>query len=173
MKKNLKELLNHIFIVLGNSLPHHPFCDRNRRVFYRLAGMNIGKRVIISGPFTLGVASTNNVIIGDGTYMNTETRFGSDDVIEIGKSCHIGPRVCFESSGHGLVYQEGKGRGHTKKPIIVKDKVWIGAGAMILQGVTVHEGAVIAAGAVVNKDVEAYTVAGGVPAKKIKDIVPM
>ncbi len=55
------------------------------------------------------------------------------------------------------------------KPITIKDFVWIGIGATILQGVTIGEGAVICAGAVVINDVEAFSVVGGIPAKKIKE----
>ena len=56
------------------------------------------------------------------------------------------------------------------KKVTIEDDVWIGTGAVILPGVTLHRGAVIGAGAVVTKDVDAYTVVGGVPAKFIKDI---
>lgn len=52
--------------------------------------------------------------------------------------------------------------------IIIEDDVWIGAGSIILAGVTIRKGAVIAAGSVVNKDVEGYAIYGGIPAKKIK-----
>ena len=58
-----------------------------------------------------------------------------------------------------------------KRDITIGNDVWIGAGVIILPGVTIGEYAVIASGTVVNKDVAAYTLVGGVPAKKIKDIV--
>ena len=56
------------------------------------------------------------------------------------------------------------------KPIIIDDGCWIGANATIIGGVTIGEGAVVAAGAVVTKDVEPYTMVGGVPAKIIKEL---
>ena len=56
------------------------------------------------------------------------------------------------------------------KPITIKKKAWIGEGAKIMPGVTVGEGAVVAAGSIVTKDVAAHTVAGGNPAKLIKTI---
>jgi len=63
-----------------------------------------------------------------------------------------------------------KGRGRISKPIVVEGEVWIGCGAIILQGVTIGRGAVVTAGAVVNKNVESLTVVGGVPAKIINRI---
>lgn len=103
--------------------------------------------------------------------MNTEIRFGvPDEKVIIGKNVQIGPRVMFETVSHGLRYISGKGRGGWAKPIIIEDEVWIGAGAIILQGVTIGHGAVVAAGAVVNKIVEPNTLVGGVPAKLIQEI---
>ena len=60
-------------------------------------------------------------------------------------------------------------QGHNEKDIIIGNDVWIGYGAQIMSGVTVGDGAVIAAGSIVTKDVLPYTVVGGVPAKKIKE----
>lgn len=74
----------------------------------------------------------------------------------------------FETVSHGLIYEIGAGRGSVTKPINVEDEVWIGAGCIITQGVTLGKGAVVAAGAVVTKDVESYAVVGGTPAKFIK-----
>lgn len=178
MKKLIKIIYNYIWIKIGNSLPPHAFFNRKRPIFYRLAGMKIGNKVTMVGPITVPVVAADQVIIGDYSFVNVDTWLGccdgfgdSDDVIQIGKNCQIGPRVSFDTGSHGLVFVEGKGRGTTVKSIIIEDKVWIGACAVILQGVTIHEGAVIAAGAVVTRDVDPYTVVGGIPAKKIKDIV--
>ena len=63
-------------------------------------------------------------------------------------------------------------QGVSTKPVVIGDDVWIGANAVILPGVTIGRHCVIAAGAVVTKDVPDYTLAGGVPAKTIKDISP-
>lgn len=62
-----------------------------------------------------------------------------------------------------MIYQ-----GHFEKDIVIGDDVWIGFGAQILPGVKIGDGAIIGAGAVVTKDVEPYTIVGGVPAKIIK-----
>jgi acetyltransferase-like isoleucine patch superfamily enzyme len=63
-------------------------------------------------------------------------------------------------------------QGVSTKPVVIGDDVWIGANAVILPGVTIGSHCVIAAGAVVTKDVPDYTLAGGVPAKIIKDLSP-
>ena len=146
--------------------------DLVRYVFYKLAGVRVEGRCIIYGPLTIRpVGGAKNISIGKGSFVNTEVRFGCPkETIAIGRNCQIGPRVCFETMSHGMVYEPGKGRGRFSKPIVVEDEVWIGCGAIILQGVTIGKGAVITAGAVVNKDVDPYTVVGGVPAKLIKKI---
>ena len=63
-----------------------------------------------------------------------------------------------------------KDQGNIYADVILENDVWIGTGVKILPGVTIGKGSVIAAGAVVTKDVPPYTLWGGVPAKKIKDI---
>jgi len=146
--------------------------DFVRYFIYRLAGVKIEGRCIIYGPLTIRpVGGAKNVRIGKGSFLNTEIRFGCPkDRIAIGKNCQIGPRVCFETMSHGIVYEPGKGRGRLSKPIVVEDEVWIGCGAIILQGVTIGKGAVVSAGAVVSNDVEPLTVVGGTPARVLKRI---
>ena len=62
-----------------------------------------------------------------------------------------------------------KDQGHTEKDIIVGNNVWIGFGAQIMSGVTIEDGAIIAAGAVVTKNIKKNEVVGGIPARKIKE----
>jgi maltose O-acetyltransferase len=112
------------------------------------------------------------IFIGSNTYLNSETRFGCENSnIIIGNNVLIGPRVSFESASHNIIYDELEGRKMYTKEIKIADKVWIGAGVIVLQGVTLGEGSVVAAGAVVNKDVEPYTIVGGIPAKLIRYIL--
>lgn len=164
-------LKSYLCMAIGNSLPRHSFFNLRRHIWYRAAGMQIGHGTNIAGPFDIRIDTVSKVSIGPNTYMNSSTRFGcQDDLITIGADCLIGPRVSFETGGHNLHHDEQHGRGFFTKPIVVKDRVWIGAGVIVLQGVTIGEGAVVAAGAVVHHDVEAYTVVGGLPARKIKEI---
>ncbi len=80
----------------------------------------------------------------------------------------IGPKVNLITENHSLNPNDRKSL--ICKPIVIKHNAWIGAAATILPGVTVGENAVVAAGAVVAKDVLPNTIVGGVPAKIIKNI---
>ncbi|MEZ9601402.1 DapH/DapD/GlmU-related protein [Vibrio sp. 10N.286.46.A8] len=86
--------------------------------------------------------------------------------IDIGNNVRIGPGVRFFSAGHDINNIDLPDNSNT---ISVGDNVWIGGGATILQGVTVGDGAVIAAGSVVNRDVLPLTLVAGVPAKFVKN----
>ena len=126
---------------------------------------------IITGPLTMRADTTQNLNIGANTYFNTETRFGiQESEITIGDNVLVGPIVSFESASHHTIYEEGVGRGLYTKEIKVKDRSWIGAGVIILQGVTIGEGSIVAAGSVVTKDVENNTMVGGVPARLLKNL---
>lgn len=160
------------FLALANMLPRISSIDRFRLVFYRLAGMDVEGGVLIWSPLVIRpTGGAKNIKCGAGTFINAEVRFGVPvRKVIIGRNVLVGPRVMFETMSHGLVHIPGLGRGAQAREIIVEDEVWIGAGAVITQGVTIGRGAVVAAGAVVTRSVEAYTLVGGVPAKLIRKI---
>ena len=89
--------------------------------------------------------------------------------IRIGNNCLIGPDVGIYTAGHRLE-PEGRTLDVYGMPITIGNDVWIGGHSTILPGVSIGDGAVVAAGAVVTKDVEPNTIVGGVPAKVIKKI---
>ena len=161
-----------IFLTLANHLPRLKFSDRIRFKLLRLAGMKINGRCMILSPLSIRpVGGIKNIEIGKGSFINTDVRFGvSDSQVTIGENVLIGARVSFETVSHPINYTPGKMRKRTTGSIVVEDDVWIGAGAIILQGVTIYRGAIIAAGSVVKEDVKANTVVGGVPAKFIKNV---
>jgi acetyltransferase-like isoleucine patch superfamily enzyme len=169
---NTLNIIESFFIFICNNLPRLGFFDRNRYVLLKMAGLETSGKPVVWSPITIRpIGKASNISIGKGTFINSNSRFGCpQSKISIGNNVMIGPNVSFETVNHGLTVKEGKGRGMNTKPIVVKDMVWIAAGAIILQGVTIGEGAVITAGAVVTKDVDAYCIYGGVPARKIKTI---
>jgi acetyltransferase-like isoleucine patch superfamily enzyme len=121
----------------------------------------------------------SGVNIGEYTYVNQGTIITSGI---IGKYCSIGPNCQIGLENHALhlpstsPYLYGKNNilGTEEKfkelyaPPVIENDVWIGGNAVILQGVKIGTGAVVAAGAVVTKDVEPYAIVGGIPAKFIK-----
>ncbi|GHB49758.1 acyltransferase [Mongoliitalea lutea] len=88
--------------------------------------------------------------------------------IHIGKNVHIGPyTIIMDNDFHSTSVNS---REKTKEEIIIGDNVWIAMRCMIMKGVTIGQGAVVAAGAIVTKDVPPFTVVGGIPAKILKHI---
>ncbi len=112
-----------------------------------------------------------NVHIGENSYVNGgELIAAKDSHIWIGNDCMISYGVVMRTEMHNhertdipMIEQGGK-----VKDIHIEDDVWIGYGAYIMPGVTIHKGSIIGAHAVVTKDISAYSVAVGVPAKVIK-----
>jgi acetyltransferase-like isoleucine patch superfamily enzyme len=109
------------------------------------------------------------VEIGDNISINYNSMIVAFAKVSIGNDVLIGPYVLIHSGNHrfsdpGVRIQD---QGHNSAPIAIDDDVWIGAHVVVLQGVSIGRGAVIGAGAVVNKNVEPYTIVAGVPAKKI------
>ena len=109
------------------------------------------------------------LIKGKG-FANTNTIINCFRYIEIGIGTYISDDVRIQDSDNHTVYEDGVAKEQTK-PIIIGDHVWIGKNAIILKGVTIGEGAVVAAGSVVVKDVPSKTLVAGNPAKVIKENV--
>lgn len=121
-------------------------------------------------PVELGAGEYGRITIGDNTFINSGTSIGSLASITIGNNVAIGNYVLImDSDFHNPIDHTLPG---AKAPIIIEDDVWIGARVTILKGVTIGKHAVIAAGAVVTKDVPAGALVGGVPAKLIRFLHP-
>lgn len=131
---------------------------------FRYRKVDIGENSRIN----LGVQINNpqNMKIGDNTYINGGVfSIGENSKIHIGNDCLISYNVHFRTASH---HYENKNelirkQGEFEKDITIEDDVWVGYGAQIMPGVTIHSGAVIGAGAVVIRDVALYTVVGGGP----------
>ena len=110
-----------------------------------------------------------HISIGENVFVNFDCTFLALGGITIEDDVLIGPKVSLITESHPLDPQQRKGL--IGKAIHIKKNAWIGANATILPGVTVGENAVVAAGAVVSKDVPDNAIVGGVPAKVIKSII--
>lgn len=109
-----------------------------------------------------------NIFLGEGVFINSGCKFQDQGGIYLGDRCLIGHNVVLATLNH---HMDPKRRGGmVPKLIRLGNDVWIGSGSIVLPGVTIGDGAVVAAGSVVTKDVEAGAVVAGSPAKVIKHI---
>lgn len=165
---------------------------------YRKFSLRLNKNILIGNSSRIyknSIINTNrggNIKIGN----KNEILYGVclmsyGGTIKIGDRCSINPYTVIYGYGKGTIigndvliaghclivpvsheYEDLEkpinAQGYTTKGIIIEDNVWIGSGCRILDGVKIGTGAIIAAGSVVNRDVEKYTIVGGVPAKFIK-----
>ena len=137
-------------------------CHYFRRFFYRLAGIKIGKGSTIH----TGARFYNpeNIIIGEDSIVGEGAVLDGRNKLTIGNHVDIASEVMIYNAQHDI---KDPGFKAISAPVVIEGYVFIGPRAIILPGVTIKKGAVVGAGAVVTKDVEEYSIVGGVPAKEI------
>lgn len=133
-----------------------------RRFFYRMGGIKIGKGSTIHTGATF--YDSRHIVIGDDSIIGENVVLDGRAKLVIGDHVDIASEVMIYNSEHDI---NDAHFGPIEKEVIIDDYVFVGPRAIILPGVHIKKGAVIAAGAVVTKDVEAGSVVGGVPAKEI------
>lgn len=150
-------------------LPRVPACDGLKSLFLRLVGAKVGKRVTYYPWVWIG--SGRKLIVGDDVDFAVGVVVTTDGGVTIGDRVLIGYGSKIMSRNHRIPPNRGRifGAGHDAAPVVIEDDVWIGANCSILPGVTVGEGAVVAAGAVVTKSVAPFTIVGGVPARVLRE----
>jgi len=131
-----------------------------------ITGYELDATTIVFPPFQVNYGK--NTKIGKNVFINFDCTFLDLGGIIIEDNVMLGPKVSLLSEGHPVSINDRQTL--TVGNIHIKKNAWIGAGATILQGVTIGENSVVAAGAVVSKDVTANALVGGIPAKKIKSI---
>lgn len=149
---------------LLNTAYHTP--EEVRDLLSELFGYNVPSTLRVFPPFYTDYGK--NITVGEGVFINACCHFQDHGGVIIGDGCQIGHNVVFATLNHELAPERRKTT--RPAPIVLGKNVWIGSNATVLQGVSIGDNAVIAAGAVVNKDVAPNTVVGGVPAKFIKQI---
>lgn len=146
---------------VNDILPHIPFWAL-RRTYLRNRKSKIGK-----GSFIMKnnyIITPGRLTMGNYTHINRGCTLDCRAGISIGNSTSISYGVSLLTGSHDKDSPDFRGR---YLPISIGNHVWIGANATILQGVTIGDGAVVCAGAVVTSDIAPYTVCGGVPARKL------
>ena len=136
-----------------------------RRGLLRLAGLRIGAKV--TGLKKCGFQS-NQVSIGDGSFVNAGCQFEGFGPVDIGRDVFLGPQVMILTSTHEIDENGQAARMPVCKPVRVGDRCWLGARVTVLPGVTIGEGTIIGAGAVVTKDCKPGAVYVGVPARQLR-----
>ncbi|MDE6052974.1 MAG: sugar O-acetyltransferase [Lachnospiraceae bacterium] len=147
-----------------NNQYHTP--EELREIMGRLTGKKIDDTFRLFPPFYTDFGK--NITIGKDVFINSGCHFQDQGGIEIGDGTLIGHNVVLATINHDL--NPVKNRKNHYAPIKIGAHVWIGSNATILPGVTIGDWAVVAAGAVITRDVPAMTVVGGVPAKVLKVI---
>ena len=134
---------------------------RLRLYLYRRIGMKVGRGCVIRRGVYLG--SPNELELGDGSFVGRASLYCTGGV-RIGKNVNVSDGVAIITAKHDVNSPKFEA---LYVPIRIEDWAWIATNAIVLAGVTIGEGAVVAAGAVVTKDVPAYSIVGGNPAKVI------
>jgi acetyltransferase-like isoleucine patch superfamily enzyme len=149
-----------MFLRWVGNIPLHSI----RRFFYQLAGIKLGKGSTIH--MWANFFNPKNIIIGDDTIIGNHAFLDGRDILKIGNHVDIASEVLIYNSEHDI-YDDGMTA--KNEPVIIEDYVFIGPRVIILPGIKIGKGAVIAASAVVTHDVPDGKIVGGVPAKEIGD----
>lgn len=150
-------------------LPRYKFMNALKSMYLRLIWRaKIGRRVV----YYSGVRfmSGRNLSVGDDVDFATGVLVTTDGGVTVGDRVLVGYGTRIISGNHKIPENRGRifGAGHTRLPIHIGNDVWIGASCVLLPGVTIGEGAVVAAGSVVTKDVEPFCIVAGVPAQILR-----
>ena len=149
-----------LFLWVVGYIPSHLI----RNFFYQLCGIEMGK----GSTFHMGARfyQPRNISIGEGTIIGDHAFLDGRASLKIGSHVDIASKVMIYNSEHDLNSPTMKAK---EEPVVIGDYCFIGPRAIIMPGVTLGKGAVVAGGAVVTKSVPDGVIVGGLPAQKIKD----
>lgn len=158
-------LLGTVGAVLPTS--YQPLGKLGKKFRYYCA-KHIAKEIGVSCIIEKGCSIGRNVSLGN--YTSVGIRCSVQAETKIGDHVMMGPECLIYTINHRFNKEKLRFEGYTERePVIIEDRVWLGARCIILPGVTIGKGATIGAGAVVTKDVPAYAVAAGNPARIVKN----
>lgn len=127
---------------------------------------NVGYNISLK--FPLKIEGKNNVEIGDNTSIGTYVHIWGNGGVRIGKDVLIAAHCCITSLTHDYSMKPVRLGKIVSKTVIIEDDVWLGYNVIVLPGITIGKGSIVAAGSVVTKDIPPYSIAVGNPAVVIK-----
>lgn len=162
----MSEMLNEALKITHkiNNEYHPP--DEIQKLFAELTNTDVNPTLGLIPPFNTDFGK--NIHIGPRVFINSGCKMQDQGGIYIGNDVLIGHNACLLTLNHAI---EAEARADMiPEPIHIDDKAWLGSNVTVLPGVNIGFGAIVAAGAVVTKDVPAKTIVAGIPAKIIKTI---
>ena len=141
--------------------------EKRNSIINKLLGYQPDNLELLS-PFTCDYG--NNIVLGKNVFINSNCYFMDGAKITVGDNVFIGPSCGFYTANHPLDYQTRNQGIEQALPILIGNNVWLGGNVIVLPGVKIGDGCVIGAGSVVTKDIEANSVATGIPCNVIKKI---
>ena len=159
-------LRQRLFSALSFLLLDNRVSGRVRAWLLRLNGASVGRRSCVRGG--LVIQESFRLVMGDDVFINAHCCFDLSAPVTLGDRVRIAYQVTFVTGGHEIGPHSHRSGPHRPAPIRVGDGVWIGARVVLLPGVTLGDGSVVAAGAVVTEDVAPDTLVAGVPARPVR-----
>ena len=146
----------------GNRIKIHPINSIRGELNINLARgatIEIGKFLMTTGPLNLKGTENSKIVIGNNCFFNHNCSITADCSVHIGDECNIANNVVIVDHDH-IIEKNGVEGKIVSSPVQIGDRVWIGANSIITKGKNIGDGSVIAAGAVVTKDVPAHEIWG-------------
>jgi acetyltransferase-like isoleucine patch superfamily enzyme len=157
-----------LFAIASFLLPDSMGGGRIRAALLRWNGAVVGRRCFVRGG--LVVQESFDFTIGDDVFVNAGCTFDGAAPIVIENGAQLGFQVTLITGDHEIGEPRSRAGAHCARPIRIGLGAWIGARAVILPGVTIGRGAVVAAAAVVTRDVAPDTLVAGVPARVLREL---
>lgn len=156
-------------VTLNGVLASNLIPGRSRWLFLRAFGMHIERSHISAGCF---IGSVKRLVVGRGVFVNYGCFFDTTAGIELGSRCNLGMQVLIITGSHRIAGPSRRAGDPEGQPVAVGAGSWLGARVTVLPGVTIGEGCVVAAGALVADDCAAHGLYAGVPARRVRDLDP-
>ena len=154
--------------VFGYLAAHALMPQRLRIRLLRAAGVVVeGHLEVLSG---LRLTGEGRLTVGDCCFLNHECLIDTAGDVTLGRNVALANRVALLTSGHETDDPRSRAGRRTLRPIVIGDGAWLGANVTVLGGVTIGEGAVVAAGSLVRADVPPHTLWAGVPARLVRSL---